>query len=201
MRPLLHPDRAHPEGRRLRRRRGDDLLHVPAPFASGLEEQIVATVKEQLGETFPRSSTRSKVGSVCRYRRTIAGDHSHQARSDGRTRRLRAADRVPGRHRLRARRQALGLRDDRLPQAKTANMSRAAGCVSSNRPRATAIRQVDHVPRQNPVPDRRHRLAARACSSAPHRTSSTPKTPTATGKADVVKKLFTGFSTENPQAR
>ena len=48
--------------------------------------------------------------------------------------------------------------------------------------RRRRLRQVDGLPRRDPLPHRRHRLGQGRASSAPRRTSSTPKTPTATAR-------------------
>ena len=67
--------------------------------------------------------------------------------------------------------------------------------------RRRPVRQGDRLPRRPRLPDRRAAVAEGRARHLPPRTSSTPRTPTATARPTSRKVLFTGFSPGNQQHR
>ena len=132
----------------------------------------------------------------------VAAVDPDQAGPARRAGRRRAAGRRPGRDRLRGRRQALGLRDARLPDRRSTATGSPAGVIKvledtdGDGRYDTATVFLDGLP--FPTGVMAWRKGVLVCAAP---TSSTPRTPTATARPTCAEVLFSGFATENYQAR
>ena len=197
-RPVLHPVGAHPEGGRLRGRRRDDLLRPAGAVRAGAGGEDHRRGEGAARQAVRRRrSTRKKTGGTLPLspQQSLAAIRDED-RPGGRSRRRRAAGRRPGGDRLRPRRPALGRRDGRLPDRDgRASSSRAAASSSWRTPTATASSTrprcfLDNIPFPTGVTVWRKGVLVCAAPDILYAEDTNGD-----GKADMVKKLFTGFGT------
>ena len=191
-RPLLHPVRARAEGGRLRGRRGDGLLRPARPVQAGARRadrrRGEGPARQDVPAEVRRLEDRRLAAAVAA---AVARGDQDQAGPGGRAGRRRAAGRVAGGDRLRPGRQAVGLRDGRLPAAaRPASSSPAAASASSKTPTATATSTrrpsfLDNLPFPTGVTVWRKGVLICAAPDILYAEDTDGD-----GKADVVEKLY-----------